>query len=206
MPAKTRSPGSELVLEVITHELRGMIVPELEPLGGAGLKPSEVLMDALAEGFQGLEAGGPLDGMNAHTLGRAMVHRGEDRHLAVLESDRCRGIDAPHPVGTIGGDSSAMGLLQHGQRWALGRQQLSLPHQAQHPGLGGPHSRDPQARPHLAVSFPTKGRVGNLLPGSAQSAPHHSMPFAAPACGTQWGKPVDDAEHNRSNVAGPTLL
>ena len=54
----------ELVLEVVAHELRAMIVAELEPLGGAGLEPSEVLMDALAEGFQGLEARGPLDGMN----------------------------------------------------------------------------------------------------------------------------------------------
>ena len=76
-----------------------MIVAKLEPLGGTGLKPSEVVMDALAEGLQGLEAGGSLDGMNAHTLGRAMVHRGEDRHLTVLEGDCCSGIDAPHPVG-----------------------------------------------------------------------------------------------------------
>ena len=53
-------------------------MPELEPLGGAGLEPSEVLMDALAEGFQRFEARGPPDGMNAHALGRAMVHRGED--------------------------------------------------------------------------------------------------------------------------------
>ena len=68
----------EFVLEVVAHELRGMIVPELESLGGAGQEPSEVLTDALAEGFQGLEARGPLDGMNAHTLGRAMVHRGEE--------------------------------------------------------------------------------------------------------------------------------
>ena len=112
-------------------------------------------MDALAEGLQGLEAGGSLDGMNAHALGRAMVHRGEDRHLAVLEGDCCRGIDAPHPVGMIGGDGSAVGLLHHRLGLALGRQQL---------GLGGPHSRYPQARPHLAVSFPTKGRGRNLLP------------------------------------------
>ena len=31
-----------------------MIVPQLEPLGGADLKRSEVLMDALAEGLHGL--------------------------------------------------------------------------------------------------------------------------------------------------------
>ena len=55
----------ELILEVVTHELRGMIVPALESLGGHWLEPSEMLMEALAEGCQGLEAGGPLEGMNA---------------------------------------------------------------------------------------------------------------------------------------------
>ena len=53
------SQESELVLEVFAHELGGMIVPQSAPLGSASLKPSEVLMDALAKGFQGLEAGGP---------------------------------------------------------------------------------------------------------------------------------------------------
>ena len=103
MPAKTPSQEGELVLEVVAHELRTVIVPELEPLGGAGLKPSEVLTDALAEGFQRFEARGSLDGMNAHTLGRAMVDRGEDRHLAVLEADRCRGIDAGEASGMPAG-------------------------------------------------------------------------------------------------------
>ena len=77
-----------------------MIVPESESFGSAWLESSEVLMDALAEGFESLEARGTLDGMNAHTLGRAMVSGREDGDLAVVERDRCRGIDAP----TIGWD------------------------------------------------------------------------------------------------------
>ena len=88
----------EFVLEVVAHKLRGMIVPQLVPLGGAGQEPSEVLMHALAERFQRFEVRGPLDGMNAHTLGRAMVHGGEDGDLAVLKGDRSRGVDAPNPV------------------------------------------------------------------------------------------------------------
>ena len=125
-------------------------------------------MDALAEGFQRFEAGGQLDGMNAHTLGCAMIHRGEDGDLAVLEGDRCRSIDAPHTVGMTGGDGSAMGLLHHRLGLALGLQHLSLPHQTRHAGLGDPHPRYPQACPHLAVSFPTKARVGDLLPEFAR--------------------------------------
>ena len=88
----------------------------------AAPEAAEVLTDTLAEGFEGLEARGTLDGMNAHTLGRAMVNGSEDGDLAVVEGDRCRGIDAPHPVGTIGGDGSAMGLLHDGHGLALGPQ------------------------------------------------------------------------------------
>ncbi len=108
------SQKGEFVLEVIAHELRTVIVTESEPFGGAAPEAAEVLTDALAEGFESLEARGTLNGMNAHTLGRAMVHGGEDRDLAVVEGDGCRGIDASHPVGTIGGDGSTMGLLHHG--------------------------------------------------------------------------------------------
>ena len=138
----------EFVLEVVAHELRGMIVPESESFGGACLESSEVLMDALAEGFESLEARRSLGGMNAHTLGRALVDGGEDGHLAVVERDRCRGVDAPHPVGTIGGDGSAMGLVGDGQGLALGRQQPGLPHQAQHPGYRAADPCHPKACPH----------------------------------------------------------
>ena len=88
MQAKTQS-----FLKVIAHELRTMIVAEPKSVGSAGPEAPEVLMDALAEGFERLEAGGTLDGMNADALGRAMVHGGEDGDLAVLEGK--------HPVGTI---------------------------------------------------------------------------------------------------------
>ncbi len=81
--------------------------------------------------------------LTAHTLGRAMVKGGEDGDLAVVEGDGCRGIDAPHPVGTIGGDGSAMSLVGDGHALALGRQQLGLPHQAQHPGF---RAADPATR------------------------------------------------------------
>ena len=91
----------EFVLEVVAHELRTVIVPESESFGAAPAEAAEVLTDTLAEGFESLEAGGTLDGMNAHTLGRAMVNGSEDGDLAVVERDRCRGVDAPHPVGTI---------------------------------------------------------------------------------------------------------
>ena len=104
----------EFVLEVVAHELRTVIVPESESFGGAPAEAAEVLTDTLAEGFESLEARGTLDGMNAHTLGRAMVNGSEDGDLAVVEGDRCRGVDAPHPVGTISGDGSAMGLLHDG--------------------------------------------------------------------------------------------
>ena len=118
------SQEGEFVLEVVAHELRTVIVPESESFGAADPEAAEVLTDTLAEGFESLEAGGTLDGMNAHTLGRAMINGSEDGDLAVVEGDRCRGVDAPHPVGTIGGDGSAMDLGCDGHGLALGRQQL----------------------------------------------------------------------------------
>ena len=71
------SQEGEFVLEVVAHELRTVIVPESESFGGGGLESSEVLTDTLAEGFESLEARGTLDGMNTHTLGRAMVNGSE---------------------------------------------------------------------------------------------------------------------------------
>ena len=67
-----------------------MIVPESESFGGAATEAAEVLTDTLAEGFESLEAGGTLDGMNAHTLGRAMVNGSEDGDLAVASMTHIR--------------------------------------------------------------------------------------------------------------------
>ena len=96
------SQEGEFVLEVIAHELGTVIVPESESFGGGGPEAAEVLTDTLAEGFEGLEVRGTLDGMNAHTLGRAMVNGSEDGDLAVVEGALW------HSSVMCGDDTSAM--------------------------------------------------------------------------------------------------
>ena len=108
---------TDLILEVVAHELRAVIVPESKSSGGVSLEASEVFMDALPEWLHGLEARRSLDGMNAHTLGRAMVDGGEHGDLAVVERHGCRGVDAPHLIRAIGGDGRGVGLLGGRTAW-----------------------------------------------------------------------------------------
>lgn len=65
-----------------------MNVATSESFGNSGLESSEVLIYALAEGFQGLKARSSHNGMNAHTLIRAMVYGAEDGSLPRRRIDR----------------------------------------------------------------------------------------------------------------------
>ena len=111
---------TDLVLEVVAHELGAGIMSELESLGGTGLEAAEVFVDTWMDRFEGFKARRVFHVMNTDAFGRTVIHGGEDGDLAVVECDGRRGIDAPHLVGTIGGDRSVMRLLRDGSGLALG--------------------------------------------------------------------------------------
>ena len=64
---------------------------------------------------------------------------------------------------------------------------------------GGGHERATFRAPQLLLSQRAKPSPS----WSAVLGSPHWTPFAAPACGTRWGEPVDDAGHSRSNATGP---
>ena len=57
--------------------LRSVIVPRVETLGDALGEPAEVSAHALADRFQGVEAGRPRIGVDAKVFGGTMMHRDE---------------------------------------------------------------------------------------------------------------------------------
>ena len=137
---------------------------ESKPGGRVGVNAGEVLFEALPDGIEGFKTRRPFGGVNADTIGRAVIDGGEYSDRTIVEGHRGGGIDAPHLVRAIGGDGSGMRLARNGCGLALGRQKLSFPHQAQDPSLGGADAGDPEPRPEFPVSFPSKRRGRNFLP------------------------------------------
>src|ERR687894_856360 len=72
----------QLLLEVIGHVLRAVIVAHRQTARDRLSEPTKMLPYALAERFQGLEAGGPCMRVNADAFGGAMIDRDEHRGLA----------------------------------------------------------------------------------------------------------------------------
>ena len=153
---------TDLVLEVVAHELRAVIRAELQSVDGARVEAAEVLLDRLTDRFKGFKACRAFHGMNTGTFGRTVIDGGKDGDLALLDRYSRRGIDAPHLVRTIGGDGAGMRLRRHRNGLTLRRQQLGLSHQAQHPGLGGPNTRHPEACPGLPMAFPGKQGIRQI--------------------------------------------
>jgi len=64
----------EFILKIMRHILAAMIMPQGQALGGLGCEGAEILPDPLPDGFQGLEAGAALGGMNADALQGTVIH------------------------------------------------------------------------------------------------------------------------------------
>ncbi len=89
--------------------------------------------------------------------------RGEDGDLALVDCYSRRGVDAPHLVRTIGREGAGMRPCRGRHGLTFRCQQLGFRHQAQHPGLGSPDTRRPEACAELPVPFRDKWPGGDLL-------------------------------------------
>ena len=79
---------TDLVLEVIAHELGAVIMSELESLGGTGLEVAEVFVDTLTDRFEGFKVRRVFHGMNTDAFGRTVIHGGEDGDLGVCAVEK----------------------------------------------------------------------------------------------------------------------
>ena len=93
---------------------------ESKPGGRVGVKAGEVLFEALPDGIEGFKTRRPFGGVNADTIGSAVIDGGEYSDRAIVEGHRGGGIDAPHLVRAIGGDGSGMRLRATGAAWCWG--------------------------------------------------------------------------------------
>ena len=136
---------------------------EHQSIGSPGAEPAKIFADALAERFKGFEPCGPFDGVDADTVGRSVIDGGKHRHHPFVEGHRGCAVGAPDLIRPVGDDLA--GMLVFGDPWTAGwRQQLGLPHQTKHAGLGGADVLRTQTRPYLPMAFPMERAGGYLLP------------------------------------------
>jgi hypothetical protein len=67
----------DLLLELLGHVLRPVVMAQRETRGAALREPAEMLAHALADRFQGFEAGGLRVCVDANAFGGAMIDRDE---------------------------------------------------------------------------------------------------------------------------------
>ena len=90
-------------LEVVADILASMIVAEFQARGGDLGEATEALADRLPYRLERFKAIGPLAGVNADALGRAVIHGDEHRGLALTGHDAGQ-VGAPHHIDPLGGD------------------------------------------------------------------------------------------------------
>ena len=78
-----------------------------ETAGDAPGEPAEVPPHALADWFQGFEAGGPRMRVDPDTFGGTMINRDEHRRQA-FAGDRRRQVGAPHHVDHLGDNGTVV--------------------------------------------------------------------------------------------------
>jgi hypothetical protein len=81
-----------------------VVVPQFQTRSGSGGKVFEVFLDALADGLESFEPGGPFDDMDAHAFGRAVIDGGKDGHVTLHFRKGGSGIRAPHLIWSGGHD------------------------------------------------------------------------------------------------------
>jgi hypothetical protein len=129
-----------------------MIVAELETDSGALGETTEALAHRLPHRLERREAVGPLAGMNADALGRAMVDRDEHRRLALADHHRGQ-VGAPHDIDPLGGDRAVVGARAVRPANTLVGQEAVLAHQPQDAAPAGADAGEAQPRPQLAVAL-----------------------------------------------------
>ena len=152
------APELDLVGEVVRQILGAVIHPQGQPPSRAGrgraIQPGKPHGDRL----QGGEAVAALADMPADTLGVPMLDGGEDPAPAVVHREHPNAIGAPHEVRGMSDDLTVMGIAATAAA-AMGREQIVLAHQAEHPLAGNPDvATDPKPSPDLAVALALPGR------------------------------------------------
>ena len=100
-------------------------------------------------GCRAAEAVAALADMPADTLGVPMLDGGEDPAPAVVHREHPNAIGAPHEVRGMSDDLTVMGIAATAAA-AMGREQIVLAHQAEHPLAGNPDvATDPKPSPDL---------------------------------------------------------
>ena len=129
--------------------------------------------------------------MPADTLGVPMLDGGEDPAPAVVHREHPNAIGAPHEVRGMSDDLTVMGIAATAAA-AMGREQIVLAHQAEHPLAGNPDvATDPKPSPDLAVALALQGdasRSASIATSSAWSRSRASVPDALPAAARRAGR------------------
>jgi len=85
----------------------------LQAYGDARGDGAQLVVHALANWLQGLEAGATLRRMDADPLERTTIHADEDRDGPVLHRHRARRIGAPHLIRPLRRDRAVVDLWAH---------------------------------------------------------------------------------------------
>ena len=152
------APELDLVGEVVRQILGAVIHPQSQSSSRAGrgraIQPGKSHGDRL----QGGDAIAALADMPADTLGVPMLDGGEDPAPAVVHREHPNAVGAPHEVRGMSDDLTVMGIAATAAA-AMGREQVVLAHQAEHPLAGNPDvATDPKPSPNLAVALALPGR------------------------------------------------
>jgi hypothetical protein len=155
-----------LLLKEIRHVLAPMVVPKQKPISDLpdiGTKmPSKTLPDRL----QGLKSSGISGGVDADTLGGAMVHCHKNSCLAFVSCPCGADICSPNSVHPLSDDGPLVGFGPVGVSSSVGCQESPLPHQPQHPALGRTNSCEAQLGPDFSIPFPMERGLRKNLPDS----------------------------------------
>src|SRR4051794_10881186 len=173
-----------------------MIVAEPQPGGDRLGEVAIASPDGLLDRLEGLEAVGAAAGVDAQTLGGAVVDGDEHRGLALARHHRGH-VGAPHEIDPLGRDRAVVGPRAVGPAGALMRQQAVLAGEPQDAAAAGADAGEAQPRPQLAVALAVEGAVRQQLPdrldqggvGHRAERPGPPTPAFIRAAGAGDGRP-----------------
>ena len=170
LPSGSRTKAGELAmprkassgLVVIGDELAAVIVAQLQAAGDPLGEGAEAGAHALTERLERLEAGRAAGGVDAQAFGRGVIHRDEDRGLALAGQGRGQ-IGGPHLVDPLGADGAVVGLRAMRPPDPAWRLETMLAGQAQDAPLGGADAGEAQPCPDLPIALTVERAVGQQL-------------------------------------------